>query len=95
MSLMWRTIATTFVTVFLAELGDKTQLATLGLSASSERKLPVFIGSATALVATSLIAVLAGGWLARHVSPTHLQRAAGTLFMVLGVWTLVTAGAAR
>lgn len=85
---MWKLMLTTFGTVFLAELGDKTQLATLGLSVDARSKLAVFIGSASALVTTSLIAVLAGAFVARHVSPVLLQRGAGVLFLVLGVWTL-------
>ncbi len=85
---MWKTIVTTFGTVFLAELGDKTQLATLGLAGEARSKLAVFIGSAAALTATSLLAVLAGGALARYVPPAWIQRAAGVLFLVLGGWTL-------
>jgi len=84
---MWQTFATTFLTVFLAELGDKTQLATLGLSAEAKSKLAVFLGSAAALVATSLIAVLAGSVIAKTIPPVWLQRGAAVLFVVLGVWT--------
>jgi putative Ca2+/H+ antiporter (TMEM165/GDT1 family) len=89
---MWKIIVTTFGTVFLAELGDKTQLATLGLTTNASSKLAVFIGSASALVATSAIAVMAGQFVTRYVTPTTLQRAAGVLFLVLGVWTLWKAG---
>ena len=88
---MLRTILVTFGTVFLAELGDKTQLATLGLSTGPGSKLAVFIGSACALVATSLIAVLAGEMVAKYVPPAYLQRGAGVLFLVLGCWTLYKA----
>ncbi len=92
---MWKTVFATFAAVFIAELGDKTQLATLGLAGTNAR-LPVFIGSASALVATSLIAVLAGGAVARYVPPVYLQRGSGILFIVLGIWTLwrSTGGAA-
>jgi putative Ca2+/H+ antiporter (TMEM165/GDT1 family) len=84
---MWKTILTTFGAVFVAELGDKTQLATLGMAARPGAKLAVFIGSASALVASSLIAVLAGSLVAKYVPPRYLQRAAAVLFMLLGVWT--------
>jgi putative Ca2+/H+ antiporter (TMEM165/GDT1 family) len=84
---MWKTIATTFATVLIAELGDKTQLATLGLSSERPSKVAVFIGSASALVTTSLIAVLAGSWVAKHLPPVYLQRGAAVLFVVLGGWT--------
>jgi len=86
----WRLVMTTFWAVFVAELGDKTQLATLGF-ATGGKKWSVFAGSATALVLSSAIAVLAGERVAEHVSPLLLKRLAGALFLVLGAWTLVTA----
>jgi putative Ca2+/H+ antiporter (TMEM165/GDT1 family) len=78
--------ASTFATVFLAELGDKTQLATLLLSAQSGRPLWVFLGSALALVASSLVGVLLGQWLSQRVGPQQLERLAGALMLVLGIW---------
>ena len=84
----WKLIGSTFAAVFIAELGDKTQLATLGFAAEGRSRLSVFIGSAGALVSTSLIAVLAGGVVARYVPPIYLQRGAGMLFIALGAWTL-------
>jgi putative Ca2+/H+ antiporter (TMEM165/GDT1 family) len=90
----WKTVFVTFTTVFVAELGDKTQLATLALTTDTRSKLSVFVGSAAALVSTSLMAVLVGKWLGRHVAPIHLKRAAGILFIGLGLWTLWRAGAA-
>lgn len=90
----WKTLATTFSAVFLAELGDKTQLATLALTAGARSKVSVFVGSAAALVATSLIAVLVGDAVARYVPAVWLKRAAGALFIVLGAWTLWRAGSA-
>ena len=88
----WKLFLTTFGAVFLAELGDKTQLATLGFAAEGHSRLTVFAGSAAALVTTSLIAVLAGGVVARYVSPQLLTRGAGVLFVVLGIWTLARPG---
>lgn len=84
----WKLVATTFVSVFIAELGDKTQLATLSFASGNASRWSVFLGSASALVCTSLIAVLVGGGLAQVVNPRHLQRAAGLLFVVIGVWVL-------
>jgi putative Ca2+/H+ antiporter (TMEM165/GDT1 family) len=86
-----RLLATTFSAIFLAELGDKTQLATLAFSGESSSKWTVFTGSALALVTSSAIAVLAGGWVGRHVPPIWLRRAAGALFLVLGGLTLLRA----
>jgi len=79
-------LASTFVTVFLAELGDKTQIATLLLSAQSGKPWLVFVGAATALVASSLLGVLAGRWLARWLPPQRLERLAGGLMLILGGW---------
>ena len=87
----WKLFATTFGLVFLAELGDKTQLATLSLATTGSR-LTVFAASALALVMTSALAVLAAEIIAQRVSPVLLQRAAGALFVVLGVLTLWRAG---
>jgi putative Ca2+/H+ antiporter (TMEM165/GDT1 family) len=81
----WKMLATTFGAVFVAELGDKTQLATLSLSSGNVNRLAVFLGSAGALVCTSLIAVLAGDAISRAVPPQYIRRAAGVIFIVLGV----------
>jgi putative Ca2+/H+ antiporter (TMEM165/GDT1 family) len=89
----WKLFSTTFVAIFVAELGDKTQLATLSLASESKSRWIVFAGSALALVATSAIAVLAGDVVARLVPPIWLKRAAGVVFVALGVLTLVRSGA--
>lgn len=84
--------ATVFVSVFLAELGDKTQLATLLFAAEAENpKLVVFLAAASALVLTSLIGVLAGSLVAEYVNPRVLSWAAGVGFIGIGVWTLIRA----
>jgi putative Ca2+/H+ antiporter (TMEM165/GDT1 family) len=82
----------TFTTVFLAELGDKTQLATFSLAAGAKSRWVVFLGAWLALGATTLLAVLLGDLLTRHVSPIWLRRAAGVLFVVMGVLFLVRPG---
>ncbi|MDB4969209.1 MAG: hypothetical protein JWN44_4898 [Myxococcales bacterium] len=81
----WKLLATTFGAVFIAELGDKTQLATLSMSSGQVNRLSVFLGSASALVCTSLLAVLAGGLITRYVPPQYLRRGAGAIFIVLGL----------
>lgn len=80
---------TTFGMVFLAELGDKTQLATFAFSADSKSRLSVFLGSASALVLTSLLAVIFGALIGKIIPPAYLRMGAGVLFLVLGVWMLV------
>lgn len=82
----WKLVATTFVAIFLAELGDKTQLATLTFAGAGSSRWAVFVGSSCALVATSAIAVLAGEALTRVISPIALQRAAAVSFIVIGLW---------
>jgi len=85
----WKLVATTFVAIFLAELGDKTQLATLAMASGEERsKVAVFCGAATALVATSAIAVLLGEALTRAIPGDWITRAAGVLFVAIGIYTL-------
>jgi len=88
----WKTLLSTFGAVFVAELGDKTQLATLSMSAGSSAKWAVFAGSALALCATSAIAVLAGSAVARVVSPQLLRRVAGVVFIGLGVLFIAKPG---
>ncbi|HYG67439.1 MAG TPA: TMEM165/GDT1 family protein [Anaeromyxobacteraceae bacterium] len=80
----WRLFFSTFFAIFLAEMGDKTQLATMSLAAGSSRWV-VFAASASALVATSLVAVLVGEGLTRVVPQIWIKRAAGVLFIVLGI----------
>jgi Ca2+/H+ antiporter, TMEM165/GDT1 family len=86
-----RTFGATFGAVFLAELGDKTQLATMALSASAEGRgrWLVFVAAASALVATTAIGVLAGSVVTRYVRPQTVERLAGALFIVLGALMLI------
>jgi putative Ca2+/H+ antiporter (TMEM165/GDT1 family) len=85
----WKLLFSTFGVVFLAELGDKTQLATLALTSSARSKLPVLIGSASALVVTSVLAVAAGTAIGKAVPAIWLRRAAGALMLVLGALLLL------
>jgi putative Ca2+/H+ antiporter (TMEM165/GDT1 family) len=90
----WKLFATTFATIFVAEIGDKTQLATLSFASEGRSRVSVFAGSALALVATSLIAVLAGEAVSRAIPPVWMRRAAGLLFLVLGALMLLRSPAA-
>jgi putative Ca2+/H+ antiporter (TMEM165/GDT1 family) len=85
----WKALASTFGVVFLAELGDKTQLATFALTASGRSKAAVLIGSASALVLTSVLAVVAGAALGKVIPPIWLKRGAGALMLVLGTTLLL------
>ena len=88
----WKVLLTVFTAVFIAELGDKTQLATLLFAADREvSKWTVFIGASLALVVASGIGVLAGSMLSSTVSEKHLNYIAGVGFIAIGVWTLLKA----
>jgi len=84
-------LITSFSTIFLAELGDKTQLATLILSAQSGRPLIIFIGAALALISTSLLGVLIGRWIANNLPRQRFTAASGIIMLSLGIY-LVTQG---
>jgi putative Ca2+/H+ antiporter (TMEM165/GDT1 family) len=85
----WKLFFSTFGLVFMAELGDKTQLATLSLASSGKSRLVVFLGSAAALVLSSALAALAGEAIARWVPPVWIQRIAGVGFLVMGALLLL------
>ena len=86
----WKLLTSTFALIFLAELGDKTQLATLALAASGKSRLIVFAGAAAALIATSALAVLLGEGVARVVPALWIKRLAGVGFLVMGVLFLAS-----
>ena len=85
-------LASTFITVFLAELGDKTQLAIVTISGTSPRPGAVFTGSALALVLASLLGAAAGGSLSAVIPTNVLQLAASLGFLIIGVRLIVKAG---
>ena len=84
-------LITSFSTIFLAELGDKTQLATLILSAQSGKPLIIFIGAGFALVSTSLLGVLIGRWIANNLPRQSFTLISGIIMLSLGMY-LVTQG---
>lgn len=80
----------TFATIFIAELGDKTQLATLLFATGKDvPKLTVFLGASLALVCTSALGILAGTLLSHYVSAKQLHLIAGCGFVAMGLWTLL------
>ncbi|MEQ8408565.1 MAG: TMEM165/GDT1 family protein [Gammaproteobacteria bacterium] len=87
----WQVFFTIFATVFLAELGDKTQLATMLFATDREvSKTMVFAAASAALIVASAIGVLAGSMLSAYINPRILQSIAGVSFVVIGVLTLVS-----
>ena len=88
----YKILLTVFTTVFIAELGDKTQLATLLFAADKQvSKISVFMGASLALIVASAIGVLAGSIISQYISERHLHYVAGAGFIAIGVWTLVRA----
>lgn len=88
-----KTLITVFGAVFVAELGDKTQLATMLFAADRDvSKWVVFLGASLALIVASGLGVLAGGVISEYVSEKYLRYIAGAGFIVIGIWTLVNNG---
>lgn len=88
----WKIFLTVLGTVFIAELGDKTQLATMLFAADREvSKLTVFFAASAALILASALGVLAGSALSEFINEKILHYIAGAGFIVIGAWTLVTA----
>ena len=77
---------TTFSTIFIAELGDKTQIATLMLSAESGKPKIVFLGSSLALISSSVVGVLIGKWISKKISPSKFALFTGALMMLVSIF---------
>ena len=77
---------TTFTTIFIAELGDKTQIATLMLSAESGKPIIVFLGSSLALISSSIVGVIIGKWLSKKISPSKFALLTGALMMIVSLF---------
>jgi putative Ca2+/H+ antiporter (TMEM165/GDT1 family) len=88
----WKVFATVFGTVFLAELGDKTQIATLLFASRNAASLwTIFVAASAALVLTTAIGVAAGALVSQTLNPKYLSYAAGIGFIAIGAWTLLQA----
>ncbi|HKO95444.1 MAG TPA: TMEM165/GDT1 family protein [Pyrinomonadaceae bacterium] len=85
----WRVFLTTFGVIFLAEMGDKTQLAAMTMSAQTKKPWAVFIGSALALTAVSAIGVMVGSVVGNYIPLIWIKRAAAVAFIVIGVLILM------
>ena len=77
---------TTFTTIFIAELGDKTQIATLMLSAESGKPIIVFLGSSLALISSSVVGVVIGKWLSKKISPSKFALFTGALMILISLF---------
>ena len=85
----WRVFITTFGVIFLAEMGDKTQLAAMTMAADTKKPVTVFIGAALALVCVSAIGVAVGGALSHYIPLIWIKRVSAVAFIVVGVLILM------
>jgi putative Ca2+/H+ antiporter (TMEM165/GDT1 family) len=84
----WRVFLTTFGIIFLAEMGDKTQIAAMTMAAEKKRPWEVFIAAALALAAVSAIGVIVGTTLGQYLPLLWIKRVAGSAFIVIGILVL-------
>jgi Ca2+/H+ antiporter, TMEM165/GDT1 family len=85
----WKTFFTAFGVLFLAELGDKTQLAVITMTADTKSPLAVFLGASAALVLVSLLGVIFGAVLGQYIPTEWLQRIVAVAFIVIGILMLL------
>lgn len=85
---MWKSIITAFILVFLAELGDKTQLSTMLLASKSNSIWLIFIGSSCALILSSLLGVLLGSCINKYIPQLYIQIGSGVSFLIIGLLLL-------
>lgn len=85
----WKLFATTFISILFAEMGDKTQFAAMGLSSSNSSTVSVWLGVVLALAVAGTIGVVAGKLLGQTLPPNTLKWISGSLFIAMGVWTLI------
>jgi len=84
----WRVMLTTFGVIFLAEMGDKTQLAAMTMAAQKKRPWEVFIAASLALAAVSAIGVVVGSALGQYLPLEWIKRGAGVAFIIIGILVL-------
>jgi putative Ca2+/H+ antiporter (TMEM165/GDT1 family) len=89
MDMDWRIFLSTFGAIFLAEMGDKTQLAAMTLAADTKRPLTVFFAAALALACVSAIGVLVGGTLGHYLPLVWIKRGAAVMFIAIGILILL------
>ena len=85
----WRVLVTTFGAIFLAEMGDKTQLAAMTLAAETKNPWAVFVGASVAIVCVSGLGVLVGGLLGQYLPLEWIKRVAAVAFILIGVLMLL------
>lgn len=85
----WKIFFTTFLTIFLAEMGDKTQIAAFTLAGSSKKPWTIFTAASLGLVLVTALGVLFGGIIAERIPAPLIKKGSAILFIAIGVWTWV------
>ena len=86
----WKLIVSSFVVIFIAELGDKTQIASMGLvTKNPDKMVSSFIGILAGFVATTLVALIGGGVLNKYLPPYLVRYVAGILLIGSGLWMII------
>ena len=85
----WRVMLTTFGVIFLAEMGDKTQIAVMTMAAEKKRPWEVFLGASLALAVVSAVGIIVGTALGQYLPIDWIKRVAGAAFVVIGVLILI------
>lgn len=85
----WSAFITTFFAVFLAEMGDKTQLAVFGFASQNVSKWTVFIAASLGLIAATAIGVLAGAIVGKYIDPIYIKYGSGILFVIIGLFIIL------
>lgn len=85
----WKVFGTTFISILIAEMGDKTQIAALSASAGSNSTRSVWLAVVLALGIAGTIGVFAGKLLGQYIQPNQLKWISGGLFISIGIWTLL------
>ena len=84
----WQLFWVTFASIFMAELGDKTQIGVVGFSSQTKSPMTIFLAASAALVAATFVGVCAGTLLAKYINPKYLKIFGGLLFIGIGIWVL-------
>lgn len=85
----WQVFSSTFLLIFLAEMGDKTQFAALAASSATKSYFSVMLAVVMALSLAGVLGVVAGKYIGRFIDPDWMRYISGSLFLLIGVWTLV------
>jgi putative Ca2+/H+ antiporter (TMEM165/GDT1 family) len=84
----YKIFLTTFITIFLAEIGDKTQFAAIAAASQSKNLFPIWLAVTLGLVCAGTLGVLFGGLLGQFLNPVVMKYISGGLFIVVGLWIL-------